>query len=77
MLLTDYDRLEQIRDQAQTLLNQIQDLNKLGMEEFKDLTRIVVEARWSVFPDMQKRLEKIIKHVDEIDKTNEKEEYSI
>jgi len=77
MLLTDYDRLEQIRDQAQTLLNQIQDLNKLGMEEFKDLTRIVVEARWSVFPDMQKRLEKIIEHIDVIDKTNEKEEYPI
>ena len=77
MLLTDYDRLEQIRDQAQTLLNQIQDLNKLGMEEFKDLTRIVVEARWSVFPDMQKRLEKIIEHIDVIDKTNEKEECPI
>jgi len=74
MLLTDYDRLEQIRDQSQILLNQIQDLNKLGMEEFKDLTRIVVEARWSVFPDMQKRLEKIIQHVDAIDKTNEEEE---
>jgi len=71
MILTDHDRLEQIRDQSQTLLNQIQDLNKLGMEEFKDLTRIVVEARWSVFPDMQKRLEKIIEHIDAIDKTNE------
>ena len=71
MILTDHDRLEQIRDQSQTLLNQIQDLNKLGMEEFKDLTRIVVEARWSVSPDMQKRLEKIIEHIDAIDKTNE------
>jgi len=66
MISSERKRLERIRNQLQTMLNQTTDLNKMGMEEFKDLTKIVVEARWSVLPDMQEQLEMVIRDIDHV-----------
>jgi len=71
MLSPEKERLERIKNQLQKILDQTIELNKMGMEEFKDLTKIVVEARWSVLPDMQEQLEMMIRDVNHI--INEKE----
>ncbi len=62
MSLTQKDKLEQIRNQSQIILNQIKELSSFKIKEFENIT----ETKCKIFHDIKERLKEIIKYTDEI-----------
>ena len=59
-------KLREIKKNLETARNTINNINNLSYEELKDFTRIVVESKQQLYPEILRILNRSLKQLNEI-----------